>query len=217
MANVVVVAAYAGEWNDRAVDTMLSTYSLVAASVSCAGYATLLINVLANTMLPAGCKFKLPVAVLIVSSPLVGRMPLVFTFPAITLPVTLATPVAKTLLPEIFPLAVIWPAVVKLPPVTLPDAVSNPAVDKLPTVALPVTLTRPPVNKLPPVMLAALVIVEVADINPPVSKLPLTVFPTTLKLAKLPTCVRLEYKTFELSVLPISALAFTLDAATPVS
>ena len=217
VAKSVVVAAYAGAWNARADDTMLSTYNLVAASVSCAGYATLLINVLANTMLPAGCRFKLPEAVVIVNSPEVGRILLVFTFPAITLPVTLANPVAKTLLPEIFPLAVSKPIVVKLPPVILPDAVSSPAVDRLPTVALPVTLTRPPVNKLPPTILAALVIVDVALINPPVKILPPVVFPVTVRLASVPTCVKLEYSTFELSVLPLSALASTLDAVTPVN
>ena len=72
MASVVVVAAYTGEWNDNADDTILSTYNFDATSVSCSGYATLLINVLAKTMLPTGCRFKLPEAVVIVNAPLVG-------------------------------------------------------------------------------------------------------------------------------------------------
>ena len=52
---------------------------------------------------------------------------------------------------------------------------------------------------------------------PAVDKLPLIVLPTTLKLAKLPTCVRLEYNTFELNVLPVNAAALILEAVTPVS
>jgi len=41
--------------------------------------------------------------------------------------------------------------------------------------------------------------------------------PTNHMLAKLPTVVKLEYKPFELNVLPTNAFAFTLDAATPVT
>ena len=52
---------------------------------------------------------------------------------------------------------------------------------------------------------------------PAVDKLPLIVLPTTLKLAKLPTCVRLEYNTFELNVLPVNAAALTPAAVTPVN
>ena len=122
VANVVVVAAYTAWWNVSAVDTMLSTYSLVAASVSCCGYATLLMYVLARTMLPAGCRFKLPVAVVIVNSPLTGLIALVLTLAAITLPATLTTVVAKILLPKILPVADRYPVVpTPVGPVKLPS------------------------------------------------------------------------------------------------
>ena len=113
---------------------------------------------------------------------------------------------------------------------------------KLPTVALPVADIRPLVRTLPPKILAAAlnvvalitlapvifppepdvtmlppITLPVADISPPVNKLPAVVFPVTVKLDNVPTCVKLEYNTFELSVLPTNALAFTLDAATSVS
>ena len=39
---------------------------------------------------------------------------------------------------------------------------------------------NPPVRTLPPVILAALVIVDVAEINPPVNKLPPVTLPLTL-------------------------------------
>ena len=57
----------------------------------------------------------------------------------------------------------------------------------------------------------------VALINPPVNKLPLFVFPATLRLPSVPTCVKLEYSTVELNVLPVIALASTPDAVTPVN
>ena len=88
---------------------------------------------------------------------------------------------------------------------------TSPAVKKLPAVALPVALTNPAVRTLPPVILA------VADTSPAVRKLPASILPVTLKFPSVPTEVKLEYKTFELSVLPTNALAFTLDAVTPVN
>ena len=57
----------------------------------------------------------------------------------------------------------------------------------------------------------------VADTTPLVSTLPTAALPVTFKLARLPTDVRLENNTFELSVLPVKALALTSDAETPVS
>ena len=51
-------------------------------------------------------------------------------------------------------------------------ALINPVVLTLPPVTFPVALTKPAVSTLPPVMLAALVMVEVAEIKPPVSTLP---------------------------------------------
>ena len=41
--------------------------------------------------------------------------------------------------------------------------------------------------------------------------------PDTLKLANVPTCVRLELTTLALNVLPVKALALTLVAVTPVN
>ena len=121
---------------------------------------------------------------------------------------TLAKPVAKTLLPKIFPLAVIRPVVLRLPPTTLAVALSVvPEITLAPEILPP----DPEVTILPPVIL------PVALTNPPVNRLPPMVFPVTVKLANVPTCVKLEYSTFELSVLPTKALAFTLAAATPVS
>ena len=52
---------------------------------------------------------------------------------------------------------------------------------------------------------------------PAVEKLPPIVFPTTDKLFNAPTDSNDEYTTLELSVVPIKALAATLDAVTPVS
>ena len=75
---------------------------------------------------------------------------------------------------------------------------------------LALALTTDP-NKLEPVT------VPVELINPPVNMLPPVTLPVTDKLASVPTVVKLEYKTFELKVLPISALALTLEAATPVN
>ena len=53
--------------------------------------------------------------------------------------------------------------------------------------------------------IAGAIILPVALTNPLVNKLPLVVLPITLKLSKLPTEVKLLYKTFELKVLPIRA------------
>ena len=57
----------------------------------------------------------------------------------------------------------------------------------------------------------------VAEINPAVNKLPLVVLPVTDSELSVPTEVKLENNTFELSVFPVSALAATPDAVTPVS
>ena len=88
---------------------------------------------------------------------------------------------------------------------------TSPAVKKLPAVALPVALTNPAVRTLPPIMLP----VEVT--SPVVRKLPASMLPVTLKFPSVPTEVKLEYSTFELNVLPTKALAFTLEAVTPVN
>ena len=61
--------------------------------------------------------------------------------------------------------------VLTLPPVTLP-LTDTTVPKKLDPVTVPDALINPPVNTLPPVMLAALVIVDVAEINPPVNTLP---------------------------------------------
>lgn len=58
----------------------------------------------------------------------------------------------------------------------LPVLLINPAVNRLPPVTLLVELTSPAVKILPPVILAALVIVEVAEIKPAVNKLPPVIF-----------------------------------------
>ena len=52
---------------------------------------------------------------------------------------------------------------------------------------------------------------------PPVNKLPEVVLPDTLKLANVPTVVKLLFTTFELSVLPVNAFAATPLAVTPVN
>ena len=54
-------------------------------------------------------------------------------------------------------------------------------------------------------------------LNPAAFRLPLVILPLTDKLLSVPTDVKLELTTFELSVLPIRLLASTLLAATPVS
>ena len=51
--------------------------------------------------------------------------------------------------------------------------------------------TNPPVSKLPPVILAAEVIVLVADINPPVSKLPPMMLPAPDSVPPDPAVIRL--------------------------
>ena len=76
---------------------------------------------------------------------------------------------------------------------------------------LPVADIRPAVLMLPPV------IFPVADTKPAVLMLPPTTLPPTLKLVNVPTVVRLEKITFELSVLPVNALALTALAVTPVN
>ena len=116
----------------------------------------MLIQVFAlNTMLPAGFKFKLPDAVLIVNSPLVGLIALVLTLPAITLPVTDTKPPVNKLPPEILDVVVIVPVELIKPPV-----------NKLPPVMLPVTLAVPPVAKLPPVTVPAALAVPPVSIFP---------------------------------------------------
>ena len=70
---------------------------------------------------------------------------------------------------------------------------------------------------LPPVIVAALVIVLVAEMSPPVSKLPPVTLPLTLRLVNVPTVVKLENITLLLRVLPVNALASTLLAVTPVN
>ena len=56
-----------------------------------------------------------------------------------------------------------------------------------------------------------------AATKPAVVKLPAVILPVTDKLARVPTAIKLEYKTLELKVLPTKLPAFTLEAATPVN
>ena len=69
----------------------------------------------------------------------------------------------------------------------------------------------PAVVMLPPVTLPAAVTI------PAVLIFPAVVLPVTDKLARVPTVVKLEYRTLELKVLPTKLPAFTLEAATPVN
>ena len=210
VAKSVVVAAFTDWWKLMLVVTRLSTYSLVAASASCAGYARLLIQVLAvNTMLPAGFKLMLPVPVLIVRAPLVGLMLAVFTLPAITLaaadtnpPVNTFAAVTSAVL-VIEPVALIRPPVNILPPVTLPLTLTTVpvtlaalimvvAIMLLPlTLAalkiLPVAVISPLAVRLPPFTLAADVTLPAADTAPPVNKLPPVTLPVLLNEVNTPT------------------------------
>ena len=94
-------------------------------------------------------------------------------------------------------------------------------------VILPVTLSCPEVVTLPPVILPVAArsptvlmfcprILPEALIAPAVLKLPPCTFPVTLTLVNIPTEVKLEEVTLELSVLPVISAAGALDV-TPVS
>ena len=138
-------------------------------------------------------------------------MLLVFTFPAITLPVTLANPVAKTLLPKIFPLAVIKPAVVKLPPVML--AVTDTTdPNKLEPVIVPVELINPPVKTLPPVTLPL-------ALNTPVMYSPVVANTATLPVPPTPTETlppELTTVTFDVPLLMLATLVITPVSNAPL-
>ena len=125
VSSVVTVAAYTGVWNEIPVVAKLSTYSLVAASEFCAGYATLLMYVLAvNITLPEGARFKAPVLEIVTAVP---RMVLALTLPAVvTLPVALTTPPVLKLALVMFPVAEIRPPVAMFAAVMLPLADNNP-------------------------------------------------------------------------------------------
>ena len=139
-------------------------------------------------------------------------LPLALTTPVIYSPVVAnvaiaavpVTPMVTLLFAAIttllLPLTIELPALTEIPvnadplpmkklPVTLPVADINPTVVILPCIALPVLLINPTVNMLPPVILAALVMVLVADINPAVNMLPPLALPVTVKLVNVPTLV----------------------------
>ena len=126
-------------------------------------------------------------------------------------------PATIKLPPVMLPVAEISPPVRMFPPVMLPVALAVPPVSKLPPVIVPVELTKPPVRMLPPVMLAALVIVDVAEINPPVNKLPPATLPATLNVARVPTLVKLELTTPLARVLPVNAFAGAVMLASPAA
>ena len=93
----------------------------------------------------------------------------------------------------IAPVAAILPLVLMLPPVTLPAALTSPLVTKFCPATLPDALIVPVEIRLPPV-----------------------VFPLTVNEVKVPTLVKLEFNTLELSVFPVICAAGALDV-TPVS
>jgi hypothetical protein len=132
------------------------------------------VKLFASTLLavtPVSCE-PLPIKndpVLAVILPAALTCPAVVMLPPTTLAVALSVVLEITFAPEMLPPD---PLVLMLPNVPLPVAEINPPVRILPPVMLPVALAVPPVAKLPPVIVAAEVIVDVAEINPPVSKLP---------------------------------------------
>jgi hypothetical protein len=97
----------------------------------------------------------------------------------VILPLTETTAPSK-LDPVTVPVALTTPPVIKLPALMFPEA-DMPPPEPLNVSALPYTLPvadiNPDVNKLPPVILAALVIVLVADINPAVKIFPCIALP----------------------------------------